>query len=64
MRLGEAPHAPLPSSASLGAHPAAHAPEKLDLAVRLLAEGKGRANIARMIGVGPATLRRALNAKE
>jgi hypothetical protein len=30
---------------------------------RLLAEGKGRSAVARMIGVGPATLRRALNAK-
>ena len=37
-------------------------PEKLDLAHRLLAEGKGRAVTARMIGVDPATLRRALNA--
>ena len=38
-------------------------PEKLDLAHRLLAEGKGRAVTARMIGVDPATLRRALNAR-
>ena len=36
-------------------------PEKLDLARRLIAEGKGRAIVARMIGVGPATLRRSLN---
>ena len=34
-------------------------PEKLDLARRLLGEGK--AIVARMIGVDPATLRRALN---
>ena len=38
-------------------------PEKLDLAQRLLEEGKGRAVTARMIGVNPATLRRALNGK-
>jgi DNA invertase Pin-like site-specific DNA recombinase len=36
-------------------------PEKADLATRLLAEGKGKAIVARMIGVDPATLRRALN---
>jgi hypothetical protein len=30
---------------------------------RLLAEGKGRTVVAGMIGVDPATLRRALNAK-
>jgi hypothetical protein len=33
------------------------------MAHRLLAEGKGRAVTARMIGVHPATLRRALNAR-
>jgi len=38
-------------------------PEKLDLAHRLLADGKGRAVTARMIGVDPATLQRALNAR-
>lgn len=38
-------------------------PEKLDLAKRLLAENKGRAVVARMVGVDPATLRRALNGK-
>jgi DNA invertase Pin-like site-specific DNA recombinase len=37
-------------------------PEKLDLARRLVAEGKGRAIVVRMIGVGPATLRHGLNA--
>lgn len=36
-------------------------PEKLDLAWRLIGEGKGRAVAARMIGVNPSTLRRALN---
>jgi Enterobacteriaceae phage serine recombinase len=35
-------------------------PEKLDLAQRLLAEGKGKTLAARMVGVHPATLRRAL----
>jgi DNA invertase Pin-like site-specific DNA recombinase len=38
-------------------------PEKLDMAPRLLAEGKVRAVTARMIGVDPATLRRTLNAR-
>ncbi len=42
--------------------PVALTPEKLDLARRLVAEGKGRAIIARMVGVGVATLRRTLNA--
>jgi hypothetical protein len=36
-------------------------PEKLDLANRLTVEGKGRGVIAGMLGVHPATLRRALN---
>jgi DNA invertase Pin-like site-specific DNA recombinase len=36
-------------------------PEKLDLAHRLLAEGKGRAVVAHTLGVDPSTLRRALN---
>lgn len=35
--------------------------DKLGLAHRLLAEGKGKASVARMVGVDPATLRRALN---
>lgn len=35
--------------------------EKLDLAHKLLAEKKGKAVVARMIGVDPATLRRAMN---
>jgi len=43
--------------------PRALTPDTLDLANRLLAEGKGRALVARMIGVDPATLRRALNGK-
>jgi DNA invertase Pin-like site-specific DNA recombinase len=38
-------------------------PEKLDMAGELIAKNYGRADIARMIGVGPATLRRALNGK-
>ncbi len=36
-------------------------PEKLELARRLVAEGKGKAMAARMIGVNPATLRRGLS---
>lgn len=35
-------------------------PEKLDLAHKLLADGKGKAATARAIGVDPATLRRHL----
>jgi len=42
--------------------PAALTPEKLDMARRLAAEGQGRAIVARMVGVGLATLRRGLNA--
>lgn len=37
-------------------------PEKRELAVRLIEDGKGRAEIARMIGIAPATLRRHINA--
>lgn len=35
-------------------------PEKIEMAKRLIAEGKGKATAARMIGVDPATLRRGL----
>ena len=38
-------------------------PEKLDLAHRLIADGKGRAETSRMIGIDPSTLRRVLNKK-
>lgn len=41
--------------------PAVMTPEKLELARRLAGEGKGRAIVARMIEVSPATLRRGLN---
>lgn len=41
--------------------PAVMRPEKLELARRLAGEGKGRAIVARMIEVSPATLRRGLN---
>jgi DNA invertase Pin-like site-specific DNA recombinase len=41
--------------------PPAITPEKLEWAARLIAEGKEKAVAARMIGVDPATLRRALN---
>ncbi len=43
--------------------PPALTPEKLDLARRLVAEGKGRGIVARMLGVGSATLRRGLSGK-
>ena len=36
-------------------------PEKLDMAQQLIADGKGKATAARMVGVDPATLRRRLN---
>ncbi len=36
-------------------------PDKLDLARRLISEDKGQAEAARVVGVGPATLRRVLN---
>lgn len=42
--------------------PAVLTPEKLDLARHLVIEGRGKAETARMIGVGAATLRRKLNA--
>lgn len=41
--------------------PKALTPEKLDMALKLIHEGKGRAVAARMVGVDPSTLRRALN---
>lgn len=41
--------------------PALLDPDKLNLARRLIAEGQGKAEAARMIGVNPATLRRVLN---
>jgi DNA invertase Pin-like site-specific DNA recombinase len=43
--------------------PRALTAEKLAMAHRLLSQGKGRVLVARMIGVGAATLRRALNGK-
>lgn len=36
--------------------------ERIELAGRLLAEGKGKAETARLVGVSPATLWRAMNA--
>ena len=63
-RLRERTKAGMAAARRRGRHvgrPAVLTPEKLDLAVRLLAEGKGRAVTARMIGVSPATLRRVLN---
>ncbi|HTR14916.1 MAG TPA: recombinase family protein [Roseiarcus sp.] len=63
-RLRERTRAGMRAARRAGKHvgkPSVLAPEKLDLAQRLLAEGKGRAVVAGMIGVHPATLRRALN---
>lgn len=41
--------------------PPSFTPEKRELAVRLIEDGKGRAEVARMIGIAPATLRRHIN---
>jgi DNA invertase Pin-like site-specific DNA recombinase len=63
-RLRERTRAGMQAARRAGKHvgrPSTLTPEKLDLAQRLLEEGKGHAVIARMIGVNPATLRRALN---
>jgi DNA invertase Pin-like site-specific DNA recombinase len=63
-RLRERTRAGMAAAKRRGRHvgrPSLLTPEKLDLAQRLLEEGKGRAVTARMIGVDPATLRRALN---
>jgi DNA invertase Pin-like site-specific DNA recombinase len=38
-------------------------PEKHDLALKLIGEGRCKGEVARMVGVSPATLRRALNGK-
>jgi DNA invertase Pin-like site-specific DNA recombinase len=40
--------------------PAKVAPDQLDYARRMIVEGEGRAQVARSLGVDPATLRRAL----
>ena len=63
-RLRERTRAGMKAARRAGKHvgrPPTLTPEKLDLAQRLIEEGKGRAATARMVGVNPATLRRALN---
>jgi DNA invertase Pin-like site-specific DNA recombinase len=63
-RLRERTRAGMRAARRAGKHvgkPPTLTPDKLDLAHRLIAEGKGRAVVAGMIGVHPATLRRALN---
>jgi DNA invertase Pin-like site-specific DNA recombinase len=65
-RLRERTRAGMQAARRAGKHvgrPYTLTPEKLDLARRLIEEGKGRAVTARIIGVDPATLRRALNGK-
>jgi len=65
-RLRERTKAGMEAARRRGKHvgrPHTMTPEKIDLARRLLADGKGRGIVAGMIGVGPATLRRALNVK-
>ena len=62
-RLRERTKAGMQAARRRGKHvgrPTVMTPEKMDMAAHLLAEGKGKATVARMIGVGPATLRRAL----
>ncbi len=66
-RLRERTRAGMQAARRAGRHvgrPSTLTPEKLDLAHRLIAEGKGKAIIARMIGVHPATLRRALKGSD
>ena len=63
-RLRERTRAGMGAARRAGKHvgrPPALTREKLDLANRLLEEGKGRAVVAGFLGVHPATLRRALN---
>jgi Enterobacteriaceae phage serine recombinase len=63
-RLRERTRAGMGAARRAGKHlgrPPALTPEKLDLAHRLIEEGKGRAVVAGVLGVHPATLRRALN---
>ena len=63
-RLRERTKAGMKAARRAGKHvgrPPALTPEKLDLAHRLIAENEGRALVAEMLGVHPATLRRALN---
>lgn len=63
-RLRERTKAGMKAARRRGKHvgrPPSLTPEKLDLAVKLIGEGSGRATAARMVGVDPATLRRALN---
>lgn len=65
-RLRERTTAGMRAAKRRGRHvgrPASMTPEKLDLAVKLIGEGRGRAETARMVGVGAATLRRHLNAR-
>ena len=65
-RLRERTRAGMKAAKRRGRHvgrPATLTPEKLDLAIRLIGEGKGRAAAARSVGVDPATLRRHLNGK-
>lgn len=62
-RLRQRTRAGMQAARRAGRHvgrPRTLTPEKLDLARRLIEEGKGKAVAARMIGVDPATLRRAM----
>ena len=63
-RLRERTKAGMRAAKRRGKHvgrPATMTPEKIDMAMKLIGEGKGRAAAARMVGVDPATLRRHLN---
>jgi DNA invertase Pin-like site-specific DNA recombinase len=62
-RLRERTRAGMSAARRRGKHvgrPSVLTPEKLEMARRLLAENKGKGTVARMIGVDPSTLRRAL----
>ncbi|WP_253374319.1 MULTISPECIES: recombinase family protein [Methylorubrum] len=64
--ISERTRAGMKASKRRGKHvgrPASITPDKLDLAHKLLADGKGKAATARAIDVSPATLRRHLNAR-
>ena len=65
-RLRERTRAGMRAARRRGKHvgrPPALGPERLEMARLLLAENKGRGVVARMLGVDPSTLRRALNRK-
>ena len=66
-RLRERTRAGMQAVARRGKHvgrPSSMTSDRLDLAGRLLAEGKGRAEVAALVGVSKSTLWRHLNVKD